>query len=76
MASEPDLVPILVGLDVDELSVAPSVVPRVKEVIRSTSHAECVQLARDVMTASSVEAAQRMLRLFASSRLGVRPSAS
>ncbi|MCG3203506.1 MAG: Phosphoenolpyruvate-protein phosphotransferase [Elusimicrobia bacterium] len=65
MASEPDLVPILVGLDIDELSVSPSAVPKVKEVIRSTSYADCVQLTRNVMNASSVEAAQRILRLFA-----------
>lgn len=65
MASEPDLVPILVGLDIDELSVAPSAVPKIKEVIRSNSYADCVQLTRNVMNASSVEAAQRILRLFA-----------
>jgi phosphoenolpyruvate-protein phosphotransferase (PTS system enzyme I) len=77
MASESDLVPILVGLDIDELSVAPSAVPRVKEVIRSTSYAECAQLTRDVMNAAGVESAQRILRLFASSRMGQpRPAAS
>jgi phosphotransferase system enzyme I (PtsI) len=65
MASEPDLVPILIGLDIDELSVAPSAVPKVKEVIRSTTYADCVRLTRDVMNASSVESAQRILRLFA-----------
>ena len=68
MASEPELVPILVGLDVDELSVAASAVPKVKEVIRSTSYAECVELAREVMHASSLESAQRILRLFADHR--------
>jgi len=73
MASESDLVPILVGLDIDELSVAPSAVPRVKEVIRSTSYADCSRLTREVMNASSVEAAQRILRLFSSSRLAQQP---
>lgn len=66
MASEPELVPILVGLDIDELSVAPSAVPKVKEVIRSTSYADCVRLAREVTNAASLESAQRILRLFAS----------
>lgn len=65
MASEAELVPILIGLDLDEMSVAPSAVPKVKEVIRSTSYADCVRLTRDVMNASSVESAQRILRLFA-----------
>jgi phosphotransferase system enzyme I (PtsI) len=68
MASEPDLVPILVGLDLDELSVSPSVVPKVKEVIRSTSYADCIKLTQDVLNASSLESAQRILRLFSSQR--------
>jgi phosphotransferase system enzyme I (PtsI) len=68
MASEADLVPILVGLDIDELSVSPSAVPRVKEVIRSTSYADCVRLTQDVMNAAGVESAQRILRLFATQR--------
>lgn len=65
MASEIELVPILVGLNVDELSVSVSQVPKVKEVIRSTSYTECVQLTQEVMNASSLEAAQRILRLHA-----------
>ncbi len=75
MASEPELVPILVGLDIDELSVAPSAVPRLKEVIRSTSYADCQRLARDVMNSSSVESSQRILRLFAlQQRQGALPT--
>jgi phosphotransferase system enzyme I (PtsI) len=76
MASEADLVPILVGLDIDELSVAPSAVPRVKEVIRSTSYADCVRLTQDVMNAASVESAQRILRLFATQRHAPHPAAN
>lgn len=72
MASEPELVPILVGLDVDELSVAPSAVPKVKEAIRSTNYSDCVQLVRDVMNASSLESGQRILRLFSSQRSAAR----
>ncbi len=75
MASEPELVPILVGLDIDELSVAPSAVPKVKEVIRSASYAECVRLTQDVMNAASVESAQRILRLFATQRHIPHPAA-
>jgi len=72
MASEPDLVPILVGLGVDELSVAPGAVPRVKEVIRSNSYEDCLQLTRDVMNASGVAAAQRILRLFSGQHIPPR----
>jgi phosphotransferase system enzyme I (PtsI) len=76
MASEPELVPILVGLDIDELSVSPSVVPKVKEVIRTTSYADCIKLTKEVMNASSVEAAQRILRLFATQRHASLPASS
>lgn len=76
MASEPELVPVLIGLDIDELSVSPSVVPKVKEVIRNTSYADCVKLTKEVMNASSVEAAQRILRLFASQRRASQPASS
>lgn len=75
MASESDLVSILVGLGVDELSVAPSAVPRIKEVIRSTTHADCVRLTKEVMNAASLEAAQRILRLHAS-RTATHPTTS
>ena len=65
MASEPELVPVLIGLDLDELSVAPSAVPKVKEMIRSTTYADCIRLAREVMNSSSLESAQRILHIFA-----------
>lgn len=65
MASEPELVPVLIGLDIDELSVSPSAVPKVKEMVRSTTYADCVRLAREVMNAASLEGAQRILHLFA-----------
>jgi phosphotransferase system enzyme I (PtsI) len=76
MASEPDLVPVLIGLELDELSVSPSVVPKVKEVIRSTSYADCVKLTQEVLNAASLEGAQRILRLFASQRRLGQPSPS
>jgi phosphotransferase system enzyme I (PtsI) len=76
MASESELVPILIGLDIDELSVAPSAVPKVKEVIRSTSYADCVRLTREVMNAASLEAAQRILHLFAYQRGSESPNLS
>jgi phosphotransferase system enzyme I (PtsI) len=56
-------------LDLDELSVAPSAVPKVKEMIRSTRYSDCVKLTREVMNAPSVESAQRILRLFSNSQV-------
>ncbi|MCB4755995.1 MAG: phosphoenolpyruvate--protein phosphotransferase [Elusimicrobia bacterium] len=76
MASEPDLVPVLIGLEVDELSVTPSVVPKVKEVIRAVSFEECVRLKDEVMNACGLEAAQRILKLYASRRAATVLSSS
>jgi len=45
MASDPLLVPLLLGLGVDELSVPPSSLLIVKDAIRSVSYTECRQIA-------------------------------
>ena len=45
MAGDPVLVPLLIGLGVDELSAAPGVVPQLKFLIRRLKYSECVQLA-------------------------------
>jgi phosphotransferase system enzyme I (PtsI) len=44
MASDLAMVPLLLGLGVDELSVAPVYVPQVKFLIRRLKHSECVKL--------------------------------
>ncbi len=48
MAGEIHLVPLLLGLGVDELSVAASLVPRVKKVVQSLEMQECRELAEKV----------------------------
>jgi phosphotransferase system enzyme I (PtsI) len=45
MAGDPVLIPLLLGLGVGELSVAPSVVPRIKYLIRRLKMSELEQLA-------------------------------
>ncbi len=45
MANDLAMVPLLLGLGVDELSVAPSYVPQVKFLIRRLKHSEAVKLA-------------------------------
>ena len=44
MAGDLALVPLLLGLGMDELSVGASLVPRVKRAVQSLSHTECQQL--------------------------------
>jgi phosphotransferase system enzyme I (PtsI) len=47
MAASPELVPLLIGLGVDELSISPPAVPLVKDVIRNVYYSECAQLAEE-----------------------------
>lgn len=55
MAASPDLVPLLIGLGVDELSISPPSVPMVKDVIRNLRYAECAELAKKALAAASAE---------------------
>jgi phosphotransferase system enzyme I (PtsI) len=49
MAGDIELTPLLLGLGVDELSVSPSLVPRVKSAIRGLSRKECRTLLKEVL---------------------------
>jgi len=49
MAGDLALVPLLLGLGMDELSVGASLVPRVKRAVQSLAHTECQQLVAELM---------------------------
>jgi phosphotransferase system enzyme I (PtsI) len=49
MAATPELVPLLIGLGVDELSISPSSVPVIKDVIRNLHYSECRTLAKEAL---------------------------
>jgi phosphotransferase system enzyme I (PtsI) len=49
MAGDLALVPLLLGLGMDELSVGASLVPRVKRAVQSLSHTECQQLVPELL---------------------------
>lgn len=53
MAGDPVLAPLLLGLGVDELSAAPSVVPGIKYIIRRLKMSEAKELAEFAMTCDS-----------------------
>lgn len=55
MAADPLLTPLLVGLDMDELSVAPSAVPLVKDVIRNIQYADARALADRCVACESAD---------------------
>jgi phosphotransferase system enzyme I (PtsI) len=52
MAGEPSYAMILLGLELDELSMTPSAIPRIKKIIRGSSREESKQLLDKVMTFS------------------------
>ncbi|GAA5482210.1 phosphoenolpyruvate--protein phosphotransferase [Haloferula sargassicola] len=49
MAGDVRLTPLLLGLGVEELSVGPHQVPRVRHAIRALSHAECAAMADEAL---------------------------
>ncbi len=53
MGGDIELLPLLVGLELDELSVASGQVPRVKQAVRKLHLAECKQLVAEVLKLSS-----------------------
>jgi phosphotransferase system enzyme I (PtsI) len=53
MAADPVLTPLLIGLGIDEMSVAPSMVPLIKDAIRSVSSEQCRELAEKAMECKS-----------------------
>ena len=53
VASDPQAVPILIGLGVDELSCSIPAIPSVKAAARRVSYAECRELARQAVTCAT-----------------------
>jgi phosphotransferase system enzyme I (PtsI) len=49
MAGDLALVPLLLGLGMDELSVSASLVPRVKRAVQSLTHTDCQQLVTELL---------------------------
>jgi phosphocarrier protein FPr len=61
IASDPQAVPLLVGLGVDELSVSVPAIPAVKAQIRSLSLARCQELAARAVTQDSAAAVRALV---------------
>jgi phosphoenolpyruvate-protein phosphotransferase len=69
-AGEPPLVALLVGLGVDELSVSPSRLDEVRDVVRRLSAAATARTARAALKASSAEEALALARPLVSAQAG------
>lgn len=59
MASSPEMVPLLIGLGVNELSISPPSVPMIKDVIRKLHYSDCVELAEKAVR--SVDASETLM---------------
>jgi phosphotransferase system enzyme I (PtsI) len=62
MAANPHMVPLLVGLGVDELSVSPSQAPMIKDVIRKMHYSGAAELAQRALESSSAEHVTKLCR--------------
>jgi phosphotransferase system enzyme I (PtsI) len=62
MAGEPLYVPILLGLDMDELSMNAYAIPRVKKIIRGLGHSYCKDLVEEIFSKESAKESEYFLR--------------
>jgi phosphoenolpyruvate-protein kinase (PTS system EI component) len=62
MASDPQALPLLVGLGVQEISVTPATIARLKRIVRTLDARECRELAGRALDASSAHAVRELLR--------------
>ena len=65
MAGDVELVPLLVGLGLDELSIACGQVPRVKQAIRKLNQFDCVSLAIEALKLSDAAEIRALSRVLA-----------
>jgi phosphoenolpyruvate-protein phosphotransferase (PTS system enzyme I) len=62
MAGEPLYIPILLGLGLDELSMNPVTIPRVKQVIRQVSYEESRRFVQEALTLTTTGQVNRYVR--------------
>jgi phosphotransferase system enzyme I (PtsI) len=62
MAGDPGVTALLLGLGLDEFSMAASSIPHVKNIIRGIRHSACVKLARDLLNGESSTANNALLK--------------
>jgi phosphocarrier protein FPr/phosphocarrier protein len=62
LASDPLAIPVLLGLGVEELSVVPGLIPRVKALVRALTLADCRVLATRALALASAAEVRAMLR--------------
>jgi phosphotransferase system enzyme I (PtsI) len=62
MAGEPLYVPILLGLELDEMSMNAYSIPRVKKIIRGLRHGDCKDLVKEILAKDSPKESELLVR--------------
>ncbi len=62
VAGDPDAAPILLGLGLDEFSMAPGSIPRIKAILRDWSYADAAQLAGQAVNLDAAEEVRSLVR--------------
>ncbi|MFP4212931.1 MAG: phosphoenolpyruvate--protein phosphotransferase [Desulfohalobiaceae bacterium] len=62
MASDPYCLPVLMGMQVDSLSLNPQSIPGIKRVLRKLSIEECSQLLKQILESDSVRQNNKLVR--------------
>jgi phosphocarrier protein FPr/phosphocarrier protein len=62
LASDPEAVPVLIGLGVRELSMAPAQIPRLKALVRTLEAGACEELARRALDSENATQVRSLVR--------------
>jgi phosphotransferase system enzyme I (PtsI) len=62
MASEPDYVMLLLGMGIRTISIAPPMIPEIKQIIRSVTIQDCNKVARKILGMNSERQISSFLR--------------
>jgi len=76
IAGDVQAVPVLLGLGVDTLSVAPPSLPAVRRIVRATGYDAAKDLARDVLQEDDAQAVRRRARTWVDTHLSPPDTAS
>ncbi|CCO22783.1 phosphoenolpyruvate--protein phosphotransferase [Maridesulfovibrio hydrothermalis] len=61
VASDPYCVPILMGMQIDSLSLTPQAIPGIKRILRQLNMQECKQLLKEVLNCRTVSSINRLV---------------
>jgi phosphotransferase system enzyme I (PtsI) len=73
MCADPLSVLVLIGLEINEFSVAPNMIPEVKRIIRSVTFDECKSLVRRVLRYRTTSEIEREIENFLKARVPTSP---